>query len=67
MYNWNTDLKELKKYPEKFAIWKLEQTINFGLRGQKINIRELKKYWSKLKLDPSRKKVLEFWLWPSQF
>lgn len=66
MYNWNIGLSRLKKNPEKYAIWKLEQSINFGLNGQKLSAEELKKYWNKLQLDPQRKKLLEMWLWPKQ-
>src|SRR5260221_402194 len=36
MYNWNTDITQLKKDPEQYAIWKLEQLINYGLDGEKI-------------------------------
>ena len=62
MYNWNTDTTTLKKSPQKYTIWKLEQLINFGLNGEKIKVSELRKYWSFLNLDPQRKQVLEFWL-----
>jgi hypothetical protein len=62
MYNWNIETTTLKKSPQKYAIWKLEQLINFGLNGEKIKVSELKKYWSFLNLDPQRKQVLEFWL-----
>lgn len=62
MYNWSVDTTQLKKNPEKYTIWKLEQLINFGLNGEKINSTELKKYWHKLHLDPKRKKVLTEWL-----
>ncbi len=61
MYNWNTDITSLKKDPENFKIWQLEQLINFGLNGEKIDLKELKKYWSQLSLDPKRKWVIEFW------
>lgn len=66
MYNWNINTYKLKKNPEKYVIWKLEQSINFGLNGQKLKSDQLKKYWTKLKLDPQRKKLLELWLWPKQ-
>lgn len=58
MYNWSTDTKELKKNQEAYKIWKLEQKINFGLNGAKLNAKMLKKYWSRLTLDPARKKFL---------
>lgn len=62
MYNWSTDLNHLKKYPEKYKIWKLEQLINFGLGKEKINKNDLKKYWYQLKIDPWYKEYLKFLL-----
>lgn len=62
MYNWSTDTKELSKYPEKYAIWKLEQLINFGLNGQKLNLMQLKKYFPKLNIDPQKRNYLKFLL-----
>lgn len=61
MYNWSTDTKTLKRNPEKFAIWKLEQSINFGLNGKKVRLSQIKKYWDMLHLDPKRKRVLKYW------
>ena len=62
MFNWSTDTKELKKYPEKYAIWKLEQLINFGLDGKKLKLAELKRYLSVLQIDPRKKRYLKFLL-----
>ena len=62
MYNWSTDTKKLKKNPTRYAIWKLEQMVNFGLNGEKIKKSELKKYWDRLSLDPARKKFLSLFL-----
>ena len=45
MKNWSVDIKKIRKNKEEFAIWKLEQTVNFGLGGKKIKRKELKKYW----------------------
>ena len=59
MYNWHTNTAALKKNPEKFKIWKLEQAISFGLNGEKISKKEVKKYFSKLTLDPSRAKFIQ--------
>lgn len=59
MYNWSTDEKNLKKDPEKYAIWRLEQMINFGLNGEKIKIKDLKKYWRAINLDKARRRFLE--------
>ncbi|MBI2041511.1 MAG: hypothetical protein HYT20_00645 [Candidatus Nealsonbacteria bacterium] len=62
MYNWAVDENKIKKHKRKYAIWKLEQMVNFGLNGEKINGRDLKKLWEKLKIDPARKRFLEILL-----
>ncbi len=62
MNNWSVDIKKLKKYPEKYTIWKLDQLINFGLNGKKLKLNELKKYFNKLTIDPRKKKYLTFLL-----
>jgi hypothetical protein len=64
MYNWSTDTKELKKDKKKYAIWRLEQLVNFGLGKEKIKRAELKKNWKDLNLDKSKKKFLKILLWP---
>lgn len=66
MYNWSVDTIELKKDKKKYAVWRLEQMVNFGLGGEKLNRRELKKYWPLLNLDEKRKKFLFMLLWPKQ-
>lgn len=62
MYNWNTNTVALKKDPEKFKIWTLEQAINFGLNGKKLDKKKVEKYFSKLTLDPSRAKFIQLLL-----
>jgi hypothetical protein len=66
MYNWSIDLKELGGNSKGATVWKLEQTINFGLNGTKLNKSLTKKYWKRLRLDPARKKFLKFLLWPKK-
>lgn len=66
MRNWSTNTTELRKDKKQYAIWRLEQMVNFGLEGKKINRRELKKYWSNLSLDYNKKIYLSFLLWPKQ-
>jgi len=63
MRNWSTDVTELKKDKEKYAVWCLEQTVNFGLGNEKLSSRLLKKYWNLLNIDPDKKKYLEMLLW----
>lgn len=62
MYNWNINLSKWDKKSESYVIWKLQQLINFGLNGEKIDLSLVKKYWAKLDLDPQRKKFLELFL-----
>lgn len=62
MHNWSTDIQKLKKNPEKYNIWKLEQQINFGLCGKKLNTKELKKNLPKMNIDPDRKRFLKLLL-----
>lgn len=60
MHNWSTDTDKLKKYPEKYAIWRLEQLINYGLDGEKLDKKELEKYLPRLNIDPAKRYFLEF-------
>lgn len=66
MYNWSTDTTLLKKDPEKYTIWKLEQLINYGLDGEKLEKEALITYWDAIKIDPQKRKVLASWLWHKQ-
>lgn len=63
MYNWSTNEEILKCNPTKYAIWKIEQMVNFGLNGERIKVTDLKKYWPRLALDPARRKFLELLLY----
>lgn len=66
MHNWSTDVKQLKKDPERYAVWKLEQQVNFGLDKAKISKRDLKKNWNNIDIDPARRKFLHLILWPKK-
>jgi len=67
MYNWSVDTIELKKDKKQYAVWRLEQMVNFGLDGKKISRKDLKKYWTKLTIDRAKKRYLAMLLWPKQF
>ncbi|OGW71057.1 MAG: hypothetical protein A2047_02040 [Omnitrophica bacterium GWA2_41_15] len=62
MKNWSANISLLQKDAEKFAAWRLEQLINFGLDQEKINLNDLKKYWNKIKIDPCKKKFLALFI-----
>ncbi|TAL51108.1 hypothetical protein EPN81_00725 [Patescibacteria group bacterium] len=63
MKNWSTDINALKKEPDAYAIWKLEQQVNFGLDGEKIKESDLRKYWDRLQVDPARREFLKILLY----
>jgi hypothetical protein len=69
MYNWSVDEKKFKKEdPAGYKIWKLEQMINYGEAGEKLNEKLVRKNWEKIKnnLDPLYREFLEFLLWPKK-
>lgn len=67
MYNWSVDEKKFKKAdPEGYEIWRLEQMINWGLGGEKIDEKLLRKHWEKLFMDVLTRKYLQFLLWPKK-
>lgn len=66
MYNWSVNEKELKKDKRRYAAWKLEQMINFGLNGKKISALLLKKYWNSITIDPARRKFLALLLYETK-
>lgn len=61
MYNWSTDEKSFKN-KEKKEVWELEQLINFGLDGKKIDAKKLRLYWNRFSIDSHRRKFLEILL-----
>ncbi len=63
MYNWNVDITKNNKKSEQFILWRFNQLINFGLNGERLNLKLVKKYWYKLRLDPKRKKFLHLLIW----
>jgi len=62
MKNWSTNTRKLRKDKDKFAIWKLEQIVNFGLGKKKIKKSELKKYWKVINIDPAKRKFLSLFV-----
>lgn len=67
MHNWSVDEKTFKKLdPEGYKIWRLQQLINYGLDGERLDKKEVKRYWNRLYLDHLTKSYLEFLLWPEK-
>ncbi len=60
---WDYDISELKK-TKSGRLLILERTINYGPdKGEKISLSEVKKNWSKLHLDPLKKRLMELLIW----
>ena len=62
MKNWSIDTTELTKDMDKYAVWKLEQLINFGLGKEKIKIANLRKYWNVIDVDPAKRTFLKLFV-----
>jgi hypothetical protein len=58
-HHWSINTTELEKDPEKFAIWRLEQWINWGIGSSaKVKRVDLIAYWDKLDIDEWKRKAL---------
>jgi hypothetical protein len=62
--HWSVDEKELAKNPEAYAIWKLEQRINWGIGERIMSKIDLLKFWDRLDIDPWKRKALDLALFP---
>jgi len=56
--HWSVNTTEFQKDKKAFVVWKLEQKINFGIGNEKINKKELVKYWDTINIDPFKRKAL---------
>ena len=64
MHNWSTNIHNLQKNPERYAIWQLEQQLNYGLsEGEKIERALLEKYLPVLNIDQDTRQFLEYILY----
>ena len=61
---WDYDEKELKK-TKSGRLLILERLINYGptKKGEKIPLKEVKKNWDKLNIEPKRRRLLELLIW----
>lgn len=60
--HWSVDTTELQKDPESFAVWELEQWVNFGIGAPRVKKTDLIKYWDRLDIDPWKRKALSLTL-----
>lgn len=67
MYNWSVDEGKFKKNdPQAHKLWKLQQMVNYGLQGKKLNKKLVRKHWKKLIMDSPTRKYLRFLLWQNK-
>lgn len=62
---WDYDEEELEK-TEKGRILLLERLINYGVYmrdKRKIDLKEVKRNWGKLNIDPDRRRLFQFLIW----
>ncbi len=62
---WDYDIKKLRKSSSGRRMI-LERLINYGVypsSKEKISIKQVKKYWNELEIDPDRRRFLEFIIW----
>lgn len=59
---WDYDRKELEK-TERGKAFIIERMINYGPRGEKIKLSQVKKYWNKLNLFHLQKRLFELLIW----
>lgn len=62
---WDYDTKQLKGTKQgKLLI--LERQINRGIypsSKEKINLKDVKKYWKELEIDPDRRRLFKLLIW----
>ncbi|MBI3366585.1 hypothetical protein HY041_03085 [Candidatus Roizmanbacteria bacterium] len=63
MFNWSVDTKRLRKDAAKYTLWRLEQSINYGLGKDKLNYKEIRKYFNRLDIDADKRVFLSFILY----
>lgn len=62
MHIWDYDEKELKKSDWGRRLI-LERMINYGPGRRKISLKEVRKNWKLLNIDPLRRKLLKLLIW----
>ncbi len=65
VFIWDYDINELKK-TKQGRLLILERMINFGRYlsdTTKIPLKDVKKNWDKLHLDPDRRQLFQFLIW----
>lgn len=62
---WDYDIKKLRK-TKSGRLLILERQINYGIypsSKEKISLKEVKKHWNELEIDPMRRRFLKLLIW----
>ena len=62
---WDYDIKKLRK-SKLGRLLLLERQINYGVYSsdkEKISLNKVKKNWTKLKIEPRRRRLFELLIW----
>lgn len=62
---WDYDINKLKK-TKSGRLLILERQINYGIYPsdkEKIDLKEVKKHWDELNLDPLKRRLMELLIW----
>ena len=62
MKRWSVDTSELEKTPPAYAIWRLEQAINWGIGEGKISKDLLRRNWHEIDIDPRKRAFLALFM-----
>ncbi|OGJ21037.1 MAG: hypothetical protein A3A82_01720 [Candidatus Pacebacteria bacterium RIFCSPLOWO2_01_FULL_47_12] len=60
MRNWSVNTQKLDKNAQNATKWRYEQSINFGLEGERLERVTVRRLLATLQIDPDKKKLLEF-------
>ena len=62
MRHWSVDTAELQKDPRAYAVWRLEQAINWGIGEGKISKELLRRHWREIDIDPRKRAFLALFI-----
>lgn len=64
---WDYTITEYKKQADADPLWRLERLIMYGLRGEKLDTKELKKYVPQMRIPENKRAFLELLIWNRPF
>ncbi len=56
--HWSVGETALSQDPHAYAVWRLEQRINYGIGEERIDTGTLRAHWDEIDIDPSKRRAL---------